>query len=797
MPRIPQYNAERGIPGGPIGTEMDPNAAMLPARAAGQMGQQIAQSSGQVGNALINVADIKLERKQREGAEWAQSKENLFRRESDRFLVDNQNDTDLAEKYEKWAQSFHDSTSGAAPTSQAAKDYKSRHNQVYTSKWSEALKAGDINSQAKFASTINEAAQIAVAGSNFNTSSPLDTFASTQRTLDLIETQKSPIIRQRLTNAYVEEVVIGVSLSDPHLARKILDSRTNIDPVLRAKLSRTLDGAEKSLDAFARGAYMDSLTDTLAKAQKFGNWTPLPVPDRKAVEANLGSSVQAYEIIKAYETHNKVSEAYQAIKSLASPLMAFEAGKTFEKTESDDVNSGLAKLVAEKQKQQKEATVDWLNENNENIANLNTLRLTSTDPMEREQYSKAYHRSVLDQQGHPPKGMKPEDPAYGTYLFREPPQLNVLSPAQATDWSKKFENTPADKFNELYQDLATEIPDDDARAVAWADMVSMGKMDPMIQMVSMIPDKENRKQFLDVFRNSKDIIASSSIPIDKFEALVKAAPSWVAFKSLDPNLGPQRQPMINTLERAIATTSARLLAMSNGAKSEEAAVEEAVSMLIDKSWGGFTMNGQKVLVQKMRDDLDRKPARTNEEIEATGRAASYAMLEFPVHMINLNNPENGRMFPKLSEKGTEMDKLKYVQDAVRKNARLFTNANGQGAQVWLYDETAQRHFPIKDKNGKNFELDYDELSALPVPTRMKSVGSYGPGGGFTMQNVSEVVQPPPLVTEDKGSFWKEWINAMEDSGPLGVFYPAAVPFMEGKKTVNLPPIRSYWKNLSK
>jgi hypothetical protein len=154
--------------------------------------------------------------------------------------------------------------------------------------------------------------------------------------------------------------------------------------------------------------------------------------------------------------------------------------------------------------------------------------------------------------------------------------------------------------------------------------------------------------------------------------------------------------------------------------SPKKAVELAVNDLISHDDGRsgpwyFTkeINGQQLAVQAARDDQGRKPSRTKEEVLQLGEKLRFAINQIPIDQIQTENPNGTSVIAGADLILSPEQKRKFIKDAIRSQSTWVTSSNGQGAQIYLRGRDFG-FFPLRDKSGKIWEVDYDEVAKAPL-----------------------------------------------------------------------------------
>ena len=741
--------------------------------------------------------------------------ENDFQRKSIKFTHDHENDPDIAEKFDAWSSSYRDSTVASAPTPQAAKLFKQKHENIAVRAWAGALATGDNNLRARTAASVDTAVKQTVSAFTSGEISAEQTFMSFNSVLDttIAAQEKTPEFKKKLENTFIQDAVIGVASKDPQLALDMLESRRDIDPTLKASLMGTIQQSEKTINGKEQARFEEGHRSSVSNALRDG----IPLQQYPDAFLNLlyGENSKTAELFKMDVEHaNKTIEVTKPLtganfaRQQEAVMKAAEGGKL-----PVEVQRNLEQWLSVQKKMQDDAPADWLRSGNDDVASAwenADLYGTPEDIGYAVWVTQKY-------QGYPPKGVTPEEAA--KYLNRNPLAWNAVPESQAAAMAKDINTTGTGSERMAKMDqMSAKFKDAKQFAQVWGQMAQLPegqRVDPEIRFAMAIPIRTDREQVLGVLSSQTDIAAITELDSGKFNALIEKDQAWKDFSSvLDPNIGPQRSEEVKGLKRLINSYAKRVFALGNGRESIDSSVKKAMDKIVGSIAIPMKMaNDAPFMVAREREG--GKPLRTPEDVMAIKRALDRDIANFPVQTLARYNDDGLPYFPKAEAlKGDAW--IAHVQQRIKEGARPFNSDDSQSALIYFKDEETGAVFALVDQNRNPYQTkDYDQL--IPPVTVTARIPAYGPFGGSAID--VEVATPPsdPITKQVKDPFsMSRWAleigkHGAKDAGvnPLsgqklvepsldGLFYPLARWWTDAysKEVRTMPGVSSNWKNLT-
>ena len=780
MARIPTYTAEAGLPVGSTGPQANPAAYAAPARALGGLGEAIGQTGetiGRIGFKLVEQQQAKQKEKQtQDDAFWAAKESENLHRELFDYLEKNQDSESLSEDFLNFSRKRISEITKDAPTENAGRILETKIGDNVTTLYKSASRVSFLTKENnRIEESRNSAQQIgAIIQSSSGEFRP-----DAINTANTIIQQRMEAIdglsygnesKRKIKSAFLVETILSSAGASPEFALSLVDNPV-FDEAKRIQLRKEIESLQKTNNDLAVFNFEQEEKERIKRMLSNGVVEKQPSDDQYKLHYPRTWQVEKAKASVQYEFATTVINEWNKIKSTSAQNQSQYLEQNKDKYKVD-VYDSLKKLSYESGKMQSgKTTIDWMMQNNKEVSSAYELANSTSDPVERAKKLTAAHALSLQYQQEAPLVIT--DPEQRKkYLGKLPGQTHLLSSKKAEEMANAINAMPPERLARyITNELAVDFPDDKQRAIAWADLVSIPQngIIPDIQFAMMMPYMADRANYLGIIQRAKTIDALTPDAEKKFIDALRNNPTWQSFhKNIDPTFSPQRAEIVPFFNSVISF-SKRLSQLEK--HTPESATEKAVEMVLKKSWG-FTdpINGQHLAIQKMRDDFGNKPIRTDEEVRDIGVKLKLAVSQIPVQFVQTVNEDKSFVFPNAELiKDNENEKLMYIQRMIRSQSVWVMNADGQGAQLWLKGDGNQT-FPLRDKNGKVFEVDFDRVSQLPT----KEFGRIGIGGVATLSSYEYPIEYPLLISKDeqKGS----WL------------FP--------QLKTNMPPVGKYWINLS-
>ena len=784
MPEIPTYTAQPGLASGPVAANADASTFGSGAQALGRLGNDLQNASRSAAGVSADFADIAARRKSEKDSVWKLEQVTKFNERYVGWQNENRNSETLAEDSKAFLGSLSEELAGDSPPSaNAARDLRLHFRGDSTKKWSDALKDGEVNRKKNALLSISKAGRSI--GEIHRAGGDIDSQYS--YTIQAIDDgfKSDPAFAQTLKDSILEDAVVAVSAQSPELAKKLVDE-SNVDEEKRALLMRHIDGHQASLSGSAKYLFKKDVENAIRYAKD--NGIPVNVSGEQIASVLGADTSEAAALATAV---NDTNNAIAIWKPISEKVPAVQTA-ALEGIKQSDLSADTKDLVGSMLKASQDTfnrnASEWFKENDSDTKYAFDISRSNPDSP---QLATSANALLLDKQ------------KQGGLAIH---QLKLLSDDDAKERGARLNGMgPVEKVKEI-EKLESEFQDPLHLNTAWNDLVSIGKVNGATQLLGAIVDPRLRQELAAVIDSSKDIEKLSPERRVKFEAELSNTKEWRQMQALiNPNVGPQNAKLAVEFRDLIVDYATRLAQPTKGAPlSVGAAVKKSMDDLINGSFGMVRdREGHMMLVHKAR--LYGKPPRTDSEIQNLAHSMSYAKMEFPVQEVEQTNLLGLPVFRAAGVFTDPSERLNEIQKVIRKNGWWRVNPSGQGATLHVWDEERNESFPLYDKKGNQFEVDYDEIPNAPLSGYINNpVAGMGGFGGINNQiKVSEPPKTAPFLeksspfsrgeraaseTRDKKDVgFMDWLSSNE-----GVGY-----FLKDKTKINAPSIHSYYKNLRK
>lgn len=772
MPRIPTYTAERDLPAGPVAVEASTAAFTAPARALGAVASGVESAGNNVERAIYQVAAAKKEVKERDEAFWAAEQAEGLTREFMDFQNKNAESETAAEDFMRFSKERIDAAASGAPSASAGQRLRRMIGDNVTSNYGRALTVSTAVKEQNRLDSLKGAAQN-IAGMINESGGGGYNLAVTQPLIDArIEAiNKLPLSdgsKRRLRAAFHEELALAVGPNEPEFALGLIDS-TDFDESKKRILRNQIESYSKANNAAAIATFRKGMEFELSTAAAEGIQKAPPTDE--TLQAIYGDSWEAekVEIVDRYRVVNTAVGEWNKVRSWSYPNQVAEIRKNVKPGDAR-VWSILSDKLEQSARQQSGIGVSsWVQNNIKDVSDAYVVAYAAQGA-DKTAKRMAADAKNLQYQGVPPPGTSAEEAK--KYLYHAPGRMHLLTPERAEEWAAQINAMQPASLMDFIASMAQEYPDDQHRAIVWNDLVTMprhgNQIKPEIQFAMMIPSRQLREQYLGIMQNKAAVQELNPESQAKFRNALDGDSAWMDFaQAIDPNLDSQRSGSLADFRGAVLAYAERKGQIER--LSPERAIRKATEDLIRGSWGFTKVNGQVLAVQRLRDDFNQKPIRTDAEVEDIGRKLAMAISVVPLDQVELRNQDGSPVFPK-SEliKDNNTKKLAQIQQSIRSSGFWYMNPDGQGAQLYIRDAESGVAFPLRDKSGNPFSVDFDQINQTPMTAI---------GGGVQQRD-------PRSVTPDTRIPVKPYPELLVKDGILG-----------DVTTNQPPPIGSFWKNL--
>lgn len=760
MPQIPTYTADlasqRGLRG-VVQAEIDVGAAVRPYTALGN----VAESIGRTG---LAIADIAEQRNKEKELRWAGDNADALTRTLIEWQKENQGREDIGDAYREFADRKLSEYEAQAPTPRAAQTFLRSVRPGINSDWERNLRIGEATrlenfrtAETKSSITANEiyreqAGLASVYSALKSVGYDLDASKETRRMalqsqLARIETaygKAAPKLAAQMREAAQVDAIVGAAEVDTQFARELLD-KAAIDPDKRRILLHQIDTAQNTRDVVAQVEFADALEKSLSAAEATG--VPAALPSEQAFISVYGKDAGSRHHAVAKEkfrTTNLAIGTWNTIKDQAGRYQVATVESLADKGEKDAAQKLSSKVAESIRAQNGPNVMAHIRENYETVAQAYKHAETATTPEEKATRTKAANDIALQYQGIAPVGvLKPGEEK--KYLGHATGRFHLLSESQADQMGAEMNAMSAEDLMGFMAGLAAQYPDSRQRNIVYNDLVTVPKegnrLKAGIQFGMMIPSDALRRQYLQVVQHSKAVTALTTEKRQEFETALEAEGDWLKLQSA---LGGGIQtPELAEFRNAVVHYAYALSQDQKRGLDAEGATEQAVKDIISGSWGFVKVKGVEVGIQRMRDDFGMKPVRTDMDMAYLERVLNRGLSEFPVEELS-----NLSGFPLANAIQDPAKRVDYVRDIIQSNGFFVTEADGQGATVYVRDDRTGTAHQLVDKKGKPFLIQYDQAAEfLPM-----QVGLLGVSGFQNTRGTPRTIQVPRHI--NSRSYWE-------------------------------------------
>lgn len=712
MPRIPTYTAERDLPAGPVAVEASTAAFTAPARALGAVASGVESTGNNVERAIYQVASAKKEVKERDDAFWAAEQAEALTREFMDFQNKNAESETAADDFMRFSKERIDAVASGAPSSNASQRLRRMIGDNVSSNYGRALTVSTAVKESNRLVSLKESAQN-IAGMINESGGGGYNLAVTQPLIDArIEAiNKLPLSndsKRRLRAAFHEELALAVGPNEPEFALGLIDS-TDFDESKKRILRNQIESYSKANNAAAIASFQIATDQEINAALKAG--VPVKPPTDQTLMAIYGDNWEVKKVVigEQYRVANTAINEWNKVREWSYPNQVAELSKSIQPGDLEVQRLLAQKLKQSKDEQEGPAVAGWVQRNVKAVSDAYAVAYAAPDGPMRTAKLTAAHALSLQYQGDPPMVVTGDERK--KYLGLPPAMQHLLSEERAKEWAAEVNAMKPAQLLDFLNVMAASYPDDNQRAIAWNDLVTIPKdgIKPEIQFAMAMPDRQVRERYLGAIQNKAATEKLNPETKKQFIDAVERDTSWRHFKeAIDPTGDAQRSPVLAQFRDAIVSY-AETIGMS-GAMQAQAAVKRAVDDLIEGSFGFVKVNGQVVGIQKMRDDFGRKPARTDGDIAVIGRILERAPVSVRVGEISTSNPDGSSIFPLSNLIGDKAAKERQIANVIRSQGFFVMDPNGQGAQLFLRDDKTGARFPLRDHKGQVYGVDFDDLN---------------------------------------------------------------------------------------
>jgi hypothetical protein len=711
MPRIPTYTAERDLPAGPVAVEASVAAFTAPARALGAVASGIESAGNNVERAIYQVASAKKETKDRDDAFWAADQAEALTREFMDFQNKNAESETAAEDFMRFSKERIDAVSSGAPSAAASQRLRRMIGDNVTSNYGRALTVSTAVKESNRLVSLKTSAQN-IAGMINESGGGGYNLAVTQPLIDsrIEAINKLPLSddsKRRLRAAFHEELALATGPNEPEFALGLIDS-SDFDESKKRILRNQIESYSKANNAAAIASFQIATEQEINAALKDG--VPVKPPTDETLKAIYGDNWEARKVVigEQYRVANTAINEWNKVREWSYPNQVAELSKSIQSGDLEVQRLLAQKLKQSKDEQEGPAVAGWVQRNVKPVSDAYAVAYAAPDGPTRTAKLTAAHALSLQYQGDPPLVVTGDERK--KYLGLPPAMQHLLSEDRAKEWAAEVNAMKPPQLLDFLSTMAASYPDDNQRAIAWNDLVTIPKdgIKPEIQFAMAMPDRQVRERYLGAIQNKAATEKLNPETRKQFINAIEGNSSWKHFReAIDPTGDAQRSPMISQFRDAIVSY-AETIGMSGSVQAPTAA-SKAVKDLIEGSFGFVKVNGQIVGIMRMRDDFGRKPARTDGDIAVIGRFLERAMKSVRMDDIATKNPDGTSVFPLSNLIGEKAAKEKQIANIIRSQGFFVMDPNGQGAQLFLRDEKTGTRFPLRDSKGQIYGVNFDGM----------------------------------------------------------------------------------------
>lgn len=694
----------------------------------------------------------------------------------------NNGSEDFATEFKKYAESRFKEYEGAAPSKQAAAQYKEHIQSFVEQRYASALLTSERTRVENTKDSIINQTSLTLstfrgAGGTPNVDSRVELQESHQdihARIEQIYGETDPALRRKL-GAYVDaEIALGLGSVDPDSAKQMIKNSGDLEESAKVTLINKIESMESDLMSAGRDDFNKFRGDYQILVREGKRKDSIPLSEyQQYYDKNTAAKLKAADD-ERIQVYTEVNEEFGKLSGTSVDHQNTELAKKksgLTTTKDDAVLQLLAHKLSETQELQKKDPVSWLAKYNQEVTGKikEVVAATTTATLQ------AKNAAILKYQGAPPDGAKdPERYLNLPILDRKVMSLDEVTKSQA------FINqgTPPEVIKRIEQVLASYVGFED---VAFDNMVD--GPDGIKQEYRLVWQNKDQwwvQSFIGALGESKGLSVLTDERKGELSTEVDQNTSWKIFEQAMIGPDPGKAGEIAGFKRAIMTY-ANYFAASQGLKINEA-VKHSVDHLINSTTGSTKVNGRPIIVMK---DNPGRPPRTDEEIIDIGRRLTVSLKDLDPREIN--QEKFG-----LHEFGTDeknIDRLQALRNFVTRNGHFVPSQDGQSMLLYVAGD-AGIQFPVTDKNNRQFAI---QLNDLPMFEAFRT-GSFVPGASSVAYDL-DISKDPSLRYRSLGLEAPKDTYQLQDFPPTAGFLDKTLWHWGGNysKSTYWPTNSGYWK----
>lgn len=550
--------------------------------------------------------------------------------------IENNSSEDFAKNFRTYSESRIKEYEGKAPSRRAEQEFRRQMQGFIESRYAGALltsertrlenvKDGVINQLSLALETYRGAGEVP------NVDPAAELMMAYEDLRNKVEKIYGPVdsALRRKMGAYLDsEVALGIGLTDPDMARKIIMNSRDLEESAKVILMNKVESMERDTMSVGRDNFNRFRADYEVLIRDGKRTDKIPLSDyRKFYDAAMATQLKAQDDQRAdiylgvnAEFNKLAGTNVQNQTSRLSDLRANISGVR------DDLTYKMLRAKLEDvQLLQAKDQVAWLMQYNQEVAE-SVRRAEAAPEGSRDGALRTRSASILRYQGPAPEGaMDPEK-----YLGLPLMDRRLMTNMEAKRNKDHINQGSPQEVVKRIEGVLASFPGSENQGIAFNDLLrDPDEIRQEYRLVWQNKDQWWVQTFAAALGETKGIQALTDEKRSKFEEALEGSKGWKMFEQAMVGIDPTRAGEIAGFKSGIMTY-ANYFSVSQGISPEDA-VKVSMRHLLDSTMGFTSVGGRPVMIVRDRDKL---PSRTDEEVDDIGRRLGVALKDLDPREID-------------------------------------------------------------------------------------------------------------------------------------------------------------------
>jgi hypothetical protein len=570
----------------------------------------------------------------------------------------------------------------------------------------------------------------------------------------------APRFANKMIASVMHQAIIETSVTQPDLARSLLEATPEIDADVRKALTKEIDSRENARDAMEFQSFKTHRRNMISNANMHGVGEKIPLDEYKLYYPVDQAKAQKSIDDSLIDTAVKAKTMFDTVKDLnmASQIAAMEALQPNIRTEEDKNAFALATASIQRELEvQQEDPARWVSNHNEEVKSYDMMMSLGGTEDEQTLLRGKRADAILLYQGPPHAGATPEERA--NFLSRPLNDRHLLSLNEATEFAARINGSSPNEVLGVFTDMAEQYPDEQHQLRILNDMVTLpssGKgISPAYQLVLQNKDAWWIDTYVAALQQRE---ATKKLSLETTRDIAKTLernPVWNEFARALIGDSNQRADEVLAFREGVEAY-AQAMIIGNGTPPEQA-INMSVKRLVNESLGFVMINGAPLAISREREN-EGMPPRTDEELEDIQRRTELSLAFIDPRRIDWQ-----KHLPSVAQLQDPIKQMQAVRDKVTRDGFMRTTFDGQGMVLYMLDDNGFP-FQVTDiEDGSAFTIMVDDIPE-----------------DLAVHEFSRRHSPYTYMLSDRAAIYKRRIENAKDT------YPLRSMGKDGRTTTNWP-----------